>query len=364
LTNVPAGLADGDDDTTYSAGAGLVLSGTEFSLVFGGDGATEAASRSDHTHFGQGWTGAEPLGLNITTTSTSTVSWALSGRAAQGIGILGLSGGVTELAIGVSGATSSPVGSGVSGVHASPSGEGAGVYGLSDSTEGIGVRGFASAATGQTTGVLGSSSSISGTGVAGLALAETGTAVSGIASSTSGENIGVFGATNSPEGLAGFFDGNVFVDGLIIAPLKPFRIDHPLDPENKYLSHNAIESSEIMNLYSGNVTLNEDGEAWVELPDWFEALNTDFRYQLTPIGAPGPNLYIAEAIQDNRFQIAGGDAGMVVSWQVTGVRHDAYAREHPLLVEQDKPAHARGASLGEDDLDQPVAIPQAQTEGD
>jgi len=31
ITNVPLGFADGDDDTTYSAGAGLVLSGTVFS---------------------------------------------------------------------------------------------------------------------------------------------------------------------------------------------------------------------------------------------------------------------------------------------------------------------------------------------
>jgi hypothetical protein len=31
LTGVPAGLDDGDDDTTYSAGTGLLLSGTEFS---------------------------------------------------------------------------------------------------------------------------------------------------------------------------------------------------------------------------------------------------------------------------------------------------------------------------------------------
>lgn len=33
LTGVPTGLADGDDDTTYTAGAGLALSGTTFSVV-------------------------------------------------------------------------------------------------------------------------------------------------------------------------------------------------------------------------------------------------------------------------------------------------------------------------------------------
>ena len=56
----------------------------------------------------------------------------------------------------------------------------------------------------------------------------------------------------------------------------------------------------------------------MNLPDYFQAFNGDFRYQLTAIGAPGPNLYIAEEISGNRFKIAGGKAGSKVSWQVTG----------------------------------------------
>ena len=36
---------------------------------------------------------------------------------------------------------------------------------------------------------------------------------------------------------------------------------------------------------------------------------------------------------------------MKVSWQVTGVRQDAYAKAHPLQVEQDKPAAERGRYL-------------------
>ena len=39
------------------------------------------------------------------------------------------------------------------------------------------------------------------------------------------------------------------------------------------------------NIYDGVVTLDVYGEAEVQLPAWFEALNTDFRYQLTAIGA-------------------------------------------------------------------------------
>ena len=100
-----------------------------------------------------------------------------------------------------------------------------------------------------------------------------------------------------------------------------------------------------MNVYNGNVTLDENGRAVVELPEYFEALNQDFRYQLTAIGAPGPNLYIAEEISENRFKIAGGKAGLKVSWQVTGVRQDAYAVANRIQVEEDKPDQERGYYL-------------------
>ncbi len=76
------------------------------------------------------------------------------------------------------------------------------------------------------------------------------------------------------------------------------------------------------------------------------ALNTGpFRYQLTPIGAPMPNLYIAQEIQGNRFQIAGGVPGQKVSWEVTAVRNDPYLRDHPVQAEVDKPAEECGTYL-------------------
>jgi hypothetical protein len=81
------------------------------------------------------------------------------------------------------------------------------------------------------------------------------------------------------------------------------------------------------------------------LPDWFGALNQEFRYQLTAIGAPGPNLYVAEEIANNRFKIAGGKPGMKVSWQVTGIRHDVWAEAHRIQVEVEKPATEQGTYL-------------------
>ena len=101
----------------------------------------------------------------------------------------------------------------------------------------------------------------------------------------------------------------------------------------------------MMNIYNGNVRLDANGEAWVELPEWFEALNRDFRYQLTAVGAPGPNLYVAEEISGNRFKIAGGSPASKVSWQVTGIRQDVFADAHRIKVEEDKPAAERGFYL-------------------
>ncbi len=123
------------------------------------------------------------------------------------------------------------------------------------------------------------------------------------------------------------------------------RIDHPQDPGNKVLRHALVASPDMMNIYNGNAMLGVRGEAWIELPDWFDALNMDFRYQLTAIGAPGPNLHVAKKISGNRFRIAGGTAGMEVSWQVTGIRHDAFAEMNRVQVEEIKADRDRGKYL-------------------
>ncbi len=138
--------------------------------------------------------------------------------------------------------------------------------------------------------------------------------------------------------------GNLVCGGDIVGSSKQFKIDHPLDPANKYLYHASVESSEMKNIYDGNVVLDANGEATVQLPDWFEAMNADFRYQLTPVGRPGPGtlLYVSQEISGNSFQIAGGSPGLKVSWQVTGVRQDAYAKAHPLVVEEAKSESERG----------------------
>lgn len=144
------------------------------------------------------------------------------------------------------------------------------------------------------------------------------------------------------SGLAGNFFGNVDIsENLNVAGSKNFKIDHPLDPANKYLVHSAVESSERMNIYSGNVRTDSSGIATVQLPNWFEAENGDFRYQLTVIGQFAQAI-VSQKIENNRFTIATNAPNVEVSWQVSGVRQDAYAKAHPMVVEEQKDARLRG----------------------
>ncbi|MFN8471478.1 MAG: hypothetical protein U0822_04605 [Anaerolineae bacterium] len=184
----------------------------------------------------------------------------------------------------------------------------------------------------------------------GMSTGANGTGLYGVASNGPAA-YGVWGTSTS--GYAGFFSGNVRVTGNLEKGGGSFKIDHPLDPANKYLSHSFVESPDMKNIYDGVVALDGSGEAVVTMPDWFDALNQDFRYQLTAIGAPGPNLYVAEEVHDNRFKIAGGKPGMKVSWQVTGTRHDAWANAHRIPVEEDKLGAEQGSYLHPELFGQP-----------
>jgi hypothetical protein len=103
---------------------------------------------------------------------------------------------------------------------------------------------------------------------------------------------GKAGNPKAPSTYAGLFEGDVTVNGTLRKSSDHFVIDHPLDPAGKFLEHSVVESDEMKNVYDGVVTLDRRGSAVVRLSPWFEALNTRFRYQLTPIGGPAPNLHV------------------------------------------------------------------------
>jgi hypothetical protein len=179
------------------------------------------------------------------------------------------------------------------------------------------------------------------TAINGLANGSGGTGVIGEADNGSAA-AGVWGLSSG--GVAGLFSGNVQITGSISKGGGSFKIDHPLDPANKYLYHSFVESPDMKNIYDGVAQLDAQGEAVVQLPDWFQALNKDFRYQLTCIGGFAP-VYIAEEVSGNQFKIAGGKPGMKVSWMVTGIRQDAWANANRIPVVQEKPAEERGYYL-------------------
>ena len=101
----------------------------------------------------------------------------------------------------------------------------------------------------------------------------------------------------------------------------------------------------MMNIYNGIAEFDDNGFVVVTMPDYFEALNTDFRYQLTAMGASMPGLYVAEEIDGNTFKIGGGVAGAKVSWQVTGVRQDNYANANRVVPEVEKEDYNKGRYL-------------------
>jgi hypothetical protein len=257
-----------------------------------------------HDHFGEHWSGdSGPLGNGLRVENTYLDGIGVTGAAHNGSNTMGVLGW-SEPGTGVKGSSSS--GTGVHGVGAD------GVVGESSSAGGYGVIGRSGY-----------------TGVYGFG------------------QIGLFGERPSDcvgECYAGFFSGDVLVVGQVYKSGGGFKIDHPLDPANKYLYHSFVESPDMKNLYDGVATLDAKGEAVVELPAWFGALNRDSRYQLTCIGGFAP-VYIADEIGENQFKIAGGKPGLKVSWQVTGIRQDPYAEQHRIPVEEDKSPEERGGYI-------------------
>jgi hypothetical protein len=210
----------------------------------------------------------------------------------------------------------------------------AGVQGTS--INGIGVVGYnknaAYAATtggGNSYGVYGYANTIGGAAAPSMRYGIYGYAVGGTTSS-----------------YAGYFSGNVQVTGSITKGSGTFKIDHPLDPANKYLYHSFVESPDMMNIYNGNVTTDASGKAVVKLPSYFEAENKDFKYQLTIIDETQfAQARVAKKIAGNTFIIMTDKPNIEVSWEVTGVRQDKYANAHRVVPEVEKEKEFKGYYL-------------------
>ena len=318
-----------------------------------------------------------------------------SNSSPQGVGVYGTSTHTGQFGVGIRGFSGALNGTGVQGQHTATTGEVTGISGFINSDEGQAVNGFSNSLTGNGAGVVGSANGTSSVGVyggvgqgtygtfgwaagddrdrsrrlepgdtgetrgvSGLVYSDAGAALFGQATSTTGVTNGVYGTglvderaarsrarpppaagsttgvfarTNSSAGYAGYFQGRVHVEGTLSKSAGSFKIDHPLDPENRTSTHSFVESPDMKNVYDGVVTTDAAGYATVELPDWFEALNRDFRYQLTVIdGGDGFVLAkVAREVEANRFVVRTSAPNVKVSWQVTGIRQRRVRREAP-----------------------------------
>lgn len=332
--------------------------------TFPGTGAVSSvglsAPSSDFTVSGSPVKGAGTLSLNWTVPPTVDAtanaivkrdySGAISGTEVYGFSVgTGLDGGVrgtSDTGYGVSGQSytaNGVVGQGVTGVYGLGIGNTAnnysyGVFGTVGSSGADGVHGESSS---QNSGVAGiNTNSTSGYGVYGQANSLGGIG-GGFYNYSNGD--GLF-AQGSLPGYAAYLEGPVVVTGNLSKSGGSFKIDHPLDPANKYLYHSFVESPDMMNIYNGNVTTDAQGRAVVQLPEWFETLNRDFRYQLTVIGQFSQAI-VASEVADHQFTIQTEKPNVKVSWQVTGIRQDAWANAHRIPVEESKPENERGFYL-------------------
>ena len=364
-TLIPRSKLEITGEWTNDRGA-LELSGHKPTIRF--TGGAELADRSWIIHLG----GNGPGDLEFYTRTPSDANWlprmlltkhgvnvvgALSGTS-DNPGLAGVLGVHTAGQAAVIGTSDS--GRGVLGISKT----GQGVWGASETSAGVvGVSAKGEAFRGEgVTGVVGIGKSWVGVygetqgprnvGPAGVwgEGRQSGDGVKGQTSAANAAGVAAFHLTNQGPGIfaqgspAGFFTGDVVVQGRLRASVKSFVIDHPLDPANKYLTHSAVESPDLMNIYSGETTTDTDGKATVVLPDYFEALNRAFRYQLTVIGKLA-QATVASEIEDNRFTIKTDQPDVKVSWQVTGIRQDASAKALPISVEEEKPDAERGLFL-------------------
>ncbi len=264
---------------------------------------------------------------------SSPTSVGVLGESTNNLGVIGLSTNFP----GVFG--SSPTNNGVVGFSTSRNGV------VGGSTNGIGVEGGSTNGI----GVLGTSND--GPGVAGISDRNDGVqcvskangkaAVAAVFKGING--YGIYAQAEAPS-FAGNFVGNVRVFGTLSKAGGGFMIDHPLDPTHKTLTHSFVESPDMMNIYNGTTITDTRGDATITLPAYFQALNREFRYQLTVLEQFAQAIVSSE-IQENHFTIKTDKPHVKVSWMVTGVRQDAYANAHRLSVEDDKPAKEQGTYL-------------------
>ena len=355
---LPTGAAAGKVLTSDASGNGTWQNAAGLTLPYSGSASSSTSA------------------FSVTNTSTTALT---NGARFESLSSSGRGVFATAPGIGVFGQCTSGAGYGIYGSATSTTTFGTtyGVYGQAVSANSYGVYGNSTATTGSPAGVYGTSASGTGYGVYGfnsftgndpnnahaggyfVCNAPYSQGVYG--SSTGNGSAGVFGEGGTygvdgygPTGVVGATSGSgagfygVYSAGAFAATgTKSFQIDHPLDPENKYLSHYCTEGIEPYNVYKGHVTTDAKGYAWVDLPAYFEEINRDVDYQLTVIDNSDDFVLakVTREVANHRFQIRTSKSAVKVCWEVKGVRNDRFVKTYGAPAEQDKPKEHRGKYL-------------------
>ena len=118
-----------------------------------------------------------------------------------------------------------------------------------------------------------------------------------------------------------------------VSSSKTFVIPHPLTPSNRYLVHGCLEGPEGGVYYRGKGKVGVSGVAMVSLPEYVDALATDFTVQITPLwnGRKVASLNVGE-VERNQFTVH-GEQGEETEfyWVVHGKR--CHVEVEPLISE-------------------------------
>lgn len=319
--NLPSGSSLDNAYDFGGSGAGRIITADAGEVSITSNVANGIALRADNSNIGVGL-------ISNTTNPANTFSPIQANTNSNSNTVAGIIGNTTGTAWGVAGQA------------AANSNAEAAVYGSNLRTVGghgvlgVGFNGVVGE-TGQSTGFAVYGENLDNVAPLGNGVGVAGKGFYGVL----GEDR-YLGAQNGAYGI--YSNGALGATGV-----KTFRIDHPQDPDNKYLRHFSIESDEVLNVYRGTTTFDANGNATINLPTYFSAINRNVSYQLTPIGAYMP-LYVKEKVsKNNQFVVSGGIAGKEVSWAVYAERNDLYMQKNPhqRAVEVDKRDHEKGHYL-------------------
>ena len=330
------GLGSGDSGTKYGvygqatgtagnryAVRGIAISGTSGD-VFGAHGTAqgnEATTKYGLYGLGSGNTGTK-YGVYGLGTGTDGAKYGLYGRAegdnSSKYGVYGYANGTDSVKYGVYG------------------------YATGANSTKYGILGYANAIEGSKYGLYGRANGTNSTkyGVYGYGSGDAGTkyGVRARATGNGGTKYGIYAnATGTGTNYAGYFSGNVHVQGTLSKSTGSFLIDHPLDPENKTLRHNFVESPENLCMYRGKVSLGSSGRKLVKLPAYFAALTKEAEATiiLTPIGKESFGVSY-EWKEDHTGFTVFGKANAEVSYLVMADRDDPAMHYYQRPVEEEK----------------------------